>query len=279
MYTNVVCLFVCLFVCFLSLVCSPAPVCSLSLFYFGCGLFVFSHWFALPPLFALSHFTPFPTPHHHSTTMTTVRSKKSYADVTLPSDSLTVVPRRQVRDRWFYEPVPSVGTAEVSAAVRSTPFTGTGSLEPTLSPGSVLNGSSDVTGGSFSAASLDTTDTLTVTSDSSPVRKTKSKKQKRNCLDSASDSDETSSSKFPRSRANSEDSQLVDAEVGTSSIPRNRLFVGGIPLHIRQQKIHEIFSKFGKVKHVQLLQTKYNTSKVLLNSLLSPTFHRFVLCR
>ena len=203
-----------MFVCFLSLVCSPAPVCSLSLFYFGCGLFVFSHWFALPPLFALSHFTPFPTPHHHSTTMTTLRSGKSYADVTAPSDSLT-----------------------------------------------------------------DTTDTLTVTTDPSPVRKAKSKKQKRDFLDSASDSDETSSSKFPRSRANSEDSQLVDAEVGTSSIPRNRLFVGGIPLHIRQQKIHEIFSKFGKVKHVQLLQTKYNTSKVLLNSLLSPPFHRFVLCR
>jgi len=177
------------FVCFLSLVCSPA-------------------------LFALSHFTPSPTPHHHSTTMTTLRSGTSYADVTAPSDSLT-----------------------------------------------------------------DTTDTLTVTTDPSPVRKAKSKKQKRDFLDSASDSDETSSSKFARSRANSEDSQLVDAEVGTSSIPRNRLFVGGIPLQLREHEIDEIFSKFGKVKHVQVLQTKYNTSKVLLNSLLSPTFHRFVLCR
>jgi hypothetical protein len=33
------------------------------------------------------------------------------------------------------------------------------------------------------------------------------------------------------------------------------------------------------VKHVIVLKTKYGTSKVLLNSWLSPPFHRTVLCR
>ncbi len=64
-----------------------------------------------------------------------------------------------------------------------------------------------------------------------------------------------------------------------SSMILNRLFVGGIPLQLREHKIVELFSKFGKVKHVIVLKTKYSTSKVLLNSLLSPPFHRTVLCR
>jgi RNA recognition motif-containing protein len=57
------------------------------------------------------------------------------------------------------------------------------------------------------------------------------------------------------------------------------LFVGGIPLQLREHEINELFSKFGKVKHVIVLKTKYGTSKVLLNSCRSPPFHRTVLCR
>jgi RNA recognition motif-containing protein len=83
-------------------------------------------------------------------------------------------------------------------------------------------------------------------------------------LDSPSE-DESNSSKFARSRASSEDSLYISEEE-TLTVPRNRLFVGGIPLQLREHEIDELFSKFGKVKHVIVLKTKYGTSKVLLNS-------------
>jgi hypothetical protein len=106
---------------------------------------------------------------------------------------------------------------------------------------------------------------LTVNSDSSsPVQITKRRKQRRGSLDSPSE-DESNSSKFARSRASSEDSLNISEEE-TLTVPRNRLFVGGIPLQLREHEINELFSKFGKVKHVIVLKTKYGTSKVLLNS-------------
>ncbi len=97
-------------------------------------------------------------------------------------------------------------------------------------------------------------------------------------MDSPSDDDESTSSKFSRSRASSEDSSLTSSDE-TITVPRNRLFVGGIPLQLHENEIVELFSKFGKVKHVIVLKTKYGTPKVLLNSLLSPPFYRTVLCR
>jgi RNA recognition motif-containing protein len=106
---------------------------------------------------------------------------------------------------------------------------------------------------------------LTVNSDSPPIQTTKRKKQRRASLDSPSDTDESTSSKFARSRASSEDSLNI-SEDETITVPRNRLFVGGIPLQLREHEIVELFSKFGKVKHVIVLKTKYGTSKVLLNS-------------
>jgi hypothetical protein len=120
---------------------------------------------------------------------------------------------------------------------------------------------------------------LTIGSNSPPIQTSRRRKQRRESLDSPSDTtDESSSSKFPRSRANSEDSSLI-SEDETTTIPKNKLFVGGIPLQLRAPQIIEIFSQFGKVKHVIVLKTKYGTSKVLLNSLLSPPFHRTVHCR
>ena len=124
-----------------------------------------------------------------------------------------------------------------------------------------------------------TSDSLLITSissDSSPVGKLKKMKKKRDKLGSASDSDESHfSSKFARSRGNSEDSPLL-SENDTTTDPRNRLFVGGIPLQFRANQIIEIFSQFGKVKHVHVHKTKHGTSKVLLNSLLSHPFHRTI---
>jgi hypothetical protein len=70
-----------------------------------------------------------------------------------PPPPTSQVTRRPVRDRWIFEPVFSVGTALVSAALLSTPSTGSGS-EPTTSSGSVLEGSSDSADGVFPAGSL-----------------------------------------------------------------------------------------------------------------------------
>jgi hypothetical protein len=102
---------------------------------------------------------------------------------------------------------------------------------------------------------------LTVSSDSSPFQITKRRKQRRGSLDSPSE-DESTSSKFARSRASSEDSPSI-SEDETITVPRNRLFVGGIPLQLREHEIDELFSKFGKVKHVIVHKTKFGTSKVL----------------
>ena len=115
---------------------------------------------------------------------------------------------------------------------------------------------------------------LTIGSNSPPIQTSRRRKQRRE----SSKFPRSSSSKFPRSRANSEDSSLI-SEDETTTIPKNKLFVGGIPLQLRAPQIIEIFSQFGKVKHVIMLKTKYGTSKVLLNSLLSPPFHRTVHCR
>ena len=119
---------------------------------------------------------------------------------------------------------------------------------------------------------------LTIGSDSSPFQRPKRRKQRKDSLESPSDTDESTSSKFPRSRANSEDSPVTPEDEMTT-IPKNRLFVGGIPLQLHAPQITEIFSQFGKVKHVIVLKNKYGTSKVLVNSLLSHPFHRTELCR
>jgi hypothetical protein len=103
---------------------------------------------------------------------------------------------------------------------------------------------------------------LTVNSDSPPIQTTKRRKQRRASLDSPSDTDESISSKFPRSRTNSDDfPSIFDDE--TITVPRNRLFVGGIPFQLREHEIDELFSKFGKVKHVIVHKTKFGTSKVV----------------
>ncbi len=72
-----------------------------------------------------------------------------------------------------------------------------------------------------------------------------------------------------RNSAKSPTKDNAEAEDDAIPIPGNRLFVGGVPLKLREKDLTQIFAEFGEVKHAIVLTNKDGTSKVL-HSLLSP---------
>ena len=84
-------------------------------------------------------------------------------------------------------------------------------------------------------------------------------------------------SKSPRTifDSSSSDSSEEDAPL----IPENRLFVGGIPLELRDKDITNIFAQFGEVQHAVVHRARNKTSKVLIEFLASfPYFPCTIRC-
>ncbi len=72
-----------------------------------------------------------------------------------------------------------------------------------------------------------------------------------------------------RNSAKSPTKDNAEAEDDAIPIPGNRLFVGGVPLKLREKDLTKFFAEFGEVKHAIAHKSKDGTSKVL-HSLLSP---------
>ena len=112
-----------------------------------------------------------------------------------------------------------------------------------------------------SESSINSTDSSAITStdssspksnDSSPLVPFKRRQQKKR-----------------RNSAKSPTKDNAEAEDDAIPIPGNRLFVGGVPLKLREKDLIKFFAEFGEVKHAIVHKTKDGTSKVL-HSLLSP---------
>ena len=102
-------------------------------------------------------------------------------------------------------------------------------------------------------SSINTTDSSSINSpDSSPPVPFKRRRQKKR----------RNSSKSPTKTYD-------EAEDDAIPIPGNRLFVGGVPLKLRENDLTKKFAEFGKVKHAVVHTNKDGASKVL-HSLLSP---------
>jgi hypothetical protein len=63
----------------------------------------------------------------------------------------------------------------------------------------------------------------------------------------------------------------AEAEDDAIPIPGNRLFVGGVPLKLREKDLTKCFAEFGEVKHAIVHKNKDGTSKVLHSLLLPPS--------
>jgi hypothetical protein len=75
--------------------------------------------------------------------------------------------------------------------------------------------------------------------------------------------------------SSSSDSSEEDAPL----IPENRLFVGGVPLKLREKDLSQIFAEFGEVQHAVVHRARDKTSKVLIEFLASfPSFPCTIRC-
>ncbi len=66
-----------------------------------------------------------------------------------------------------------------------------------------------------------------------------------------------------RNSAKSPTQDNAEAEDDAIPIPENRLFVGGVPLKLREKDITKFFAESGVVKHAIVYTNKDGTSKVL----------------
>jgi len=74
-----------------------------------------------------------------------------------------------------------------------------------------------------------------------------------------------------RNSAKSPTKDNAEAEDDAIPIPGNRLFVGGVPLKLREKDLTKNFAEFGEVKHAIVHKNKDGTSKVLHSLLLPPS--------
>ena len=127
----------------------------------------------------------------------------------------------------------------------------------------------------------------------------KSKSSLLNSSDSDSEKDseeevQTSSSQIQSSRGRRQKKQRNAPKSPTSSydsstthsyaedtilIPGNRLFVGRLPLKLREKDLTQIFAEFGEVQHAVVHRERDGTSKVLIEFLASfPSFPCNIRC-
>ena len=88
------------------------------------------------------------------------------------------------------------------------------------------------------------------------------------------------SRKASKSPPNTDDSSSSDSnEEDAPLIPENRLFVGGVPLKLREKDLTQIFAEFGEVQHAVVHRERDGTSKVLIEFLASfPSFPCTIRC-
>ena len=85
--------------------------------------------------------------------------------------------------------------------------------------------------------------------------------------------------KAPKSPSSSYDSSTTHSYAEDRIlIPGNRLFVGGVPLKLREKDLTQIFTKFGMVQHAKVHRSKDLTSKVLIEFLAVPSFPCTIHC-
>jgi hypothetical protein len=84
----------------------------------------------------------------------------------------------------------------------------------------------------------------------------------------------------PKSPTSSYDSSTTHSYAeDTILIPGNRLFVGGVPLKLREKDLTQIFAEFGEVQHAVVHRERDGTSKVLIEFLASfPSFPCTIRC-